>query len=219
MKKTEDKRLTVYTVSLTETRGGRVTDHLALGSWLQRGNALDEASQEMLDRIRDDPWAFRTLLADKEHGRILDNAMDDDELKEGIRDELGESSCFCISDESMSFRIDVDENDVESLSGLETWVCVTSGVDLEGHNPEFEDAYPEVFLSHEAAIDCALRDLKLSMKGRKGVKNVLAVAKAVLERDGKYSMMVGMLKLRRYDVWRVPINLGQGAGKTARRGG
>ena len=219
MKKIEDKGLTVYTASLTEARGGRVTNHVTLGSWLQRGNALDEASQEMLDMIRDDPFVFRTLLADKEHGHIADNVMDDDELKAGIRDELGESSCFCISDGSMSFRIDVDENDVESPSGLETWVCVTSGVDLEGHNPEFEDPYPEVFLSYEAAMDCALRDIKLNMGQRKGVKQALAVVKAILERDGKYSMMVGMLKLRRYDIWRSPISLGQGAGKTSRKGG
>lgn len=219
MKKVEDKFLTVYTVSLTEARGGRVTHHLTLGSWLQRGNALDEASQEMLDMIRNDPWVFRTLLADKEHGHIADDVMDYDKLKAGIRDELGEDSCFCISDGGESFRIDVDENDVESLSELETWVCVTSGIDLEDHNPEFEDPYPETFLSSEAAIDCALRDIKLNMERRKGVKKVLAEAKAKLESDGKYSMMVGMLKARRYDIWRAPISLGQGAGKTSRKGG
>lgn len=219
MKKTEDKGLTVYTASLTEARGGKVTHHLTLGSWLQRGNALDTASQEMLDMIRNDPGVFRTLLGDKEHSHIADNVTDYDKLKAGIRDELGEDSCFCVSDGSMSFRMDVDENEVESLTGLETWVCVTSGIDLDDHDPEFEDPYPEVFLSSEAAIDCALRDIKRNIERGKGVKKVLAEAKAKLECDGKYSMMVGMLKLRRYDVWRAPISLGQGARKTARKGG
>lgn len=211
--------LTVYTVSLTEARGGRVTNHLVLGSWLQRGNALDEASQEMMDMIMNDPQVFSVLLADKEHGHIADNVTDYNELMAGIRDELGGSSCFCISDGNMSFRMDMDENDIESLSGLETWVCVTSGVDLGEHDPEFEDPYPEVFLSLEAAIDCALRDIRLNTERRKGVKNVLAEAKATLEREGKYVMMTGMLRARRYDIWRAPINLGQGTGKTSRKGG
>lgn len=219
MKKAKnDKYLTVYTVSLTEARDGRITQHLVLGSWTQRGNALDTASQEMLAMIRNDSKVFNTLLGDKEHSHIA-NDVTYDKLKAAIRDELGENSCLCISDGSVSFRIDVDENDVESLTGLETWVCITSGIDLEDHDPEFEDPYPETFLSSEAAIDCALRGIKLDMERRKGVKNVLAEAKAKLESDGKYAMMVGMLKARRYDIWRAPISLGQGAGRTRRKGG
>lgn len=219
MKKTKnDKYLTAYTVSLTEARDGRITQHLVLGSWTQRGNALDTASQEMLAMIRNDPKVFNTLLGDKEHSHIA-NDVTYDKLKAAIRDELGESSCFCVSDGSMSFRMDVDENDVESLTGLETWVCITSGVDLDDHDPEFEDPYPEVFLSSKAAIDCALRDIKLNMERRKGVKKVLAEAKVILERDGKYSMTVGMRKARHYDIWRAPISLGQGADKTSRKGG
>lgn len=220
MKKIKDKYMTVYTVSLTEARDGKIWHHMVFGSWLARGNALDVAAEELASMIACDSHVFNTLLADKAHKHLADNVtMDYETLKEMIRDELGGEAFLCISDGSMSFRMDVDENDVESLSGLETWVCVTSGIDLEDHNPEFEDPYPETFLSSEAAIDCALRDIKLNMEGRKGVKNALAKAKAKLEQEGKYSMMVGMLKARRYDIWRAPINLGQGAGKTSRKGG
>jgi len=136
---------------------------------------------------------------------------------------LGENSCYVMKrfsssqkDELSEIRFDIDENDVECKSGMELWTCVTSGVDHEEHDPEWEQAYPEVFLSEGDAVDCAMKDIWACLDGNDKASAIMQEAADKLESDGFFEYELDDSKTRRWDVWMTPVDIGHGSGKVQR---
>lgn len=129
-----------------------------------------------------------------------------------IEDELGGTGGYHIYrgdgyDETYNF--DIMENDVEGV--LETFACVTSGK-TDNEDTEFEDPFPEVFLSEKEAVDSALKDLKYYLnypdKGDpKYVNEVMAEARANIRKYGKFCYQIHDGAMRQWDIYRTPIVL------------
>lgn len=230
--------LTVYTVSSSEYYNDTLI-HNVSGSYLYRGDAIRECVNDVLmhletsqihigwfiegefgDVLRKasiDPCdAWKVLEnrssakeCDKVSCRILDMA------REYISDLIGSDGCFILD----NVRFDVDENDVECKDGLQLWACLTSGRDNERHDPEFEQAFPEVFLSEDEAVDCAINDLKSYLEGysREEIRTIVKEAKDRINDNGHFEFDINDSKTRIWDIWYAPMNIGQGQKKTRRR--
>lgn len=224
--------LTVYTVSSNEMHNGSLL-HGVAGSYLYRGDAIRECTDMVIDTIKRSRGKCMSLIEDVDLGEKLRDAgidpLDACDVLEGnsvpkrgdnasrkvfemareyISDLLGSDGCVSIGDE----RFDVDENDVECSDGLQTWTCITSGRDDENHDPEFEQAFPEVFLSEDAAVECAIDDLKSCLEGysRKEIRTIVDEAKDRINKDGHFEFDLNDSKTRIWDVWSTPIDIGQG---------
>ena len=142
-----------------------------------------------------------------------------------VSDVIGSDSCYmvkCFSfsqrDDMVALSFDVDESDMESRDGIQLWTCITSGEDSDGHDPEFEQPFPEVFFSEEEAMECALEDLRQCLDGyeRAQKTEILCEARDQLEKDGYYEFELNDSTSRRWDIWSTPIDIGQGSGKIQR---
>lgn len=141
-------------------------------------------------------------------------------LREYVKDELGGQGCYRIErndDVEGTYLFSVDENDVESRHGLQTWTCLTSGT---GGDAEFNSPFPEVFLTYEQAEACALKDYKLwyelAMKRWPDEKTVKAFC-GMLSGDGRAELCISgrspRRKIRRWEIWSTPVYLGYGSWK------
>ena len=225
------KFLTVYTVSSYDEYNGSLFQSVA-GSYLYRGDAIRECVDLVLDQL-ENSQEQRELFTDGEFGGMLEDASIDlcdawnalekrcsvdkddkvswkvlDMAREYISDLIGSDGCFFLG----NARFDVDENDVECKDGLQMWTCITSGRDDENHDPEFEQAFPEVFLSEDGAVDCAIKDLKSYLEGysKKATQNIVSSAKERIKKDGHFEFCLNDSKTRIWDVWSTPIDIGQG---------
>lgn len=235
------KFLTVYTASSTERGPNGIECHTVSGTFLKRGDAIRECARDIMFTVGARP-DMRILFVRDERVRkalrdggmtdeMIDNLTDDsmkDEdaimdkvaisLKELIIDIIGGQSCMTFGSDLVEFRFDVDENDVVCDDGLQLWTCITSGTDSDGHDPEFEQPFPEVFLSDEEAMECALEDLRqcLDGYGRSQKTEILCEAREQLENYGYYKFDLNDSMSRRWDIWSTPIDIGQGSGKVQR---
>lgn len=131
-------------------------------------------------------------------------------LVEYIEDEIGGCGCYHMyCDVGDDYSFDILENDVEGT--LETWTCVTSGkTDCE--DAEFEDPFPEVFLSKKEALKCALDDLEYFLNCPDNgdpthVKEVLEEARKSFRRFGKFCYELSDGAMRQWDIYRTSIAL------------
>lgn len=235
------KFLTVYTASSTERGPNGIECHTVSGTFLTRGDAIRECARDIMFTVGARPDMRRLFVQDKRVRKafrdggmtdeMIDNLTDDsmkDEdaimdkvaisLKELIIDIIGGQSCISFGSDLVEFRFDVDENDVVCADGLQLWTCITSGTDSDRHDPEFEQPFPEVFLSVEEAMECALEDLRQCLDGYGRVQKteILCEARDKLENDGYYEFDLNDSTSRRWDIWSTPIDIGQGSGKVQR---
>ena len=170
--------------------------------------------KKMLSENFELEWVERVLTYDDDEFSWDEDAGRKD-LKEFLFDymvdELGGQSCYYIyselGDEGLcEFNFDVSENDVEGRH--DAWTCITSG-DSDDDDEEFEQPFPEVFLSEKEAVKCAIDDLKgyLNDADPKYIKDILKEARASFRRYGKYSYELNDSKVRRWDIWYTPITL------------
>lgn len=223
--------LTVYTVSEHVMVENGTIAHDCLGSFIYRGDAIKELADHIVDQMEDSLKLRRIAIEDTDHeikdklvdagvsdeliDRFFDNPFVDyfedkirEVLVEYISDVLGSESCYVIGDS----RYDIDENDVECRDGLKLWTCITSGRDDECHDREFEDPFPEVFFFEKDAVDCAIRDLKSYLGGysKKAIQNIVNSAKDRIKKDGRFELYLNDSKIRIWDIWSTPIDIGQG---------
>lgn len=242
MPKRRKKRfLTVYTTSSTERGPKGIECHTASGTFLARGDAIRECARDIMFTVGARP-DMRSLFVRDERVRkalrdggmtdemidnLADDSMEDEDaimdkaaagLKELLVDIIGGQSCMTFGSDLVEFRFDVDENDVVCSDGLQLWTCITSGTDSDRHDQEFEQPFPEVFLSEEEAMECALEDLRqcLDGYGRSQKTEILCEARDKLENDGYYKFDLNDSTSRRWDIWSTPIDIGQGARKIQR---
>ena len=224
--------LTVYTASATVNELGWPLSHLVLGSYLSRGNAIRACADYVIQQMewrgqlrkmasRDD----RIVKALKEIGMseddiesvLIDNKVCGWDIPLGPRramrsvviDVIGGDSCIIFRSAcgEYEFRFDVDENDVVGRGGLGLWTCVTSGIDDEDHDPEWEQAFPELFLSEKDAVRCALDDLSGCLEGYnpEDRKYILSEAEDRISEWGHFEFDLNDHKQRRWDIWNTPI--------------
>lgn len=178
---------------------------------------LDENHKDLKKKLSENfelEWVERVLTYD-------DNefSWDEDVGRKDLRkflfdymvDELGGQSCYYIYSElgdegPCKFNFDVTENDVEGRQ--DAWSCITSG-DSDDHDEEFEQPFPEVFLSEKEAVKCAIDYIKNYLNGAdpKYIKDILKDARNSFRRYGKYSYALNDSKVRRWDIWFTPIRL------------
>lgn len=141
-------------------------------------------------------------------------------------DVIGGESCYRVrkfkfgqDDGTSEMVFDIDESDVECVNGLQTWTCITSGTDSDGHDQEFEQPFPEIFFEEENAIECALDDLRQCLEGydKHSKDDILDEARESLDENGYYEFDLNDSTSRRWDIWSTPIDIGQGASKIQRR--
>lgn len=242
MKKKKKNFLTVYTVSYSEYTPDFGVEHQVIGSFLRRGDVIRECAKEILGkvaRLKDIRKAFYES-SDEDISKILEKGGIDldkadeiflgDEnlikipqdirtvLMEYLVDIIGGYGVYEVESDNLNrlhFRFDVDENDVECKAGLTLWTCVTSGRDDDQHDSEFENAFPETFLTCEEAIQCAVDNLRQHMDGyeRKEIRETLNEAQQRLKKDGHYEFRLNDQMMRFWDVWRNPMDIGQGVKK------
>ena len=235
------KFLTVYTASSTEKGPKGIECHTISGTFLYRGDAIRECAKDVMFTVASRPDMRRLFVQDgrvrkalKDGGMsddMIDNLEDDSmkgedcildkaatNLKELLVDIIGGECCITFGSDLLEFRFDVDENDVVCDDGLRLWTCIKSGTDSDGHDPEFEQPFPEVFLSDEEAMECALEDLCQCLDGyeRAQKTEILCEARDKLENDGYYEFDLNDSTSRRWDIWSTPIDIGQGSGKIQR---
>lgn len=229
--------LTVYTVTQSELYQDGVV-HCTAGSWLRRGDAIRECADLIIKHLENCPHmriaaseeadmgeknSMKEALLEKvdadEIGRFFDDGMEiSTKLRKALRsylvDVIGGAGYFVCANHSF----DVDENDVECSEGLQLWTCIRSGIDSEQHDPEFEQAYPEVFLSRQAAVGCMVDDLKTFLGGYEPQeeKAILAEAKERIAEHGHFEFDLNDQKQCRWDIWSTPLDIGQGSGKIQR---
>ena len=235
------KFLTVYTVSEHVWVKNGTIAHDCLGSFIYRGDAIKELASHIVEQIESSLSLRQKAIGDTNHkirdklvgAGVSDESIDrffgnpffadnfEDKIREAlveyVSDVLGSESCYVIG----GIRYDIDENDVECEDGLQLWTCITSGVDYKCHDPEFEQAFPEVFMSEGDAVDCAINDLKSHLKdyNMEGIRRIVGEAKDRINEHGHFEFDIGDSKTRIWDVWSTPMNIGQGGPvkKTKRR--
>lgn len=247
MRKKTKKFLTVYTVAMTESSPKRCLCHNTIGSYLSRDDAIRELADYILERLELIP-ALRGAFFDGHHGDELrrlaikggltseecdglfcDNKVCGlaipDGVKKAIRpyliDCIGGDGCYIIGGvyvNSPEFRFDIDENDIECRDGLQLWTCIRYGRDDENHDPEFENAFPEVFLSEDNAIRRVIGDLREFLKGStvEEIKSILSDAKESIIDRGHFEFALNDTHTVYWDVWSTPLDIGQGSGKIRR---
>ena len=225
------KFLTVYTVSLSDYNNDSLA-HNVSGSYLHRGDAIRECVNDVLTHI-DCSLNLLSWFIDGEFGNVLrkesidpDDAYkmlrdisairsDDkassrvlDMAREYISDVIGSDGCFYLD----NVRFDVDENDVECRDGLQLWTCITSGRDDECHDQEFEQAFPDVFLSEGDAVDCAINNLKSYLEGysKEEIQTIVNEATDSINEHGHFEFDLNDSKTRIWDIWSTPMDIGQG---------
>lgn len=232
-KENHKKFLTVYTTSFTERAGNEIIGHVVSGSFIHRGDAIRECAYDVIFYVVARP-AMKSLFVNDERVRktlkdsgmpanMIDGLLDPvaggeielmdkaaDAIKEMIIDEIGGQGCIVFRSDLAEFRFEIDENDIECPDGLQTWTCITSGVDSDNHDPEWEQAFPEVFLSEEEAVDCALKDLRQCLEGSDRVREIMKEARKCITYGGWYEYELNDSTTRRWDVWSTPIDVGQG---------
>ena len=231
--------LTVYTVSSIDDKALDPMDSCTSGSFVRRGDAIRECANYILERmeLRQDiraavyldenhklkealakefevEWVERVLLGDDDNFSWEENESYRDLKKflfDHFVDELGGQSCYYVDatlpDEgTCKFCFDVTENDVEGT--MDAWTCVTSGR-TDNEDEQFEQAFPEIFLSKKEAFKCAIEDLKqyLEDADEKYVKDILKDAKDNLRKFGKFCYELNDSAMRRWDIWYTPITL------------
>lgn len=236
--------LTVYTVSSIDKMSDDPLDFDVIGSFASRGVAIRECADYILERIQLRPDIRYAVLSDEEHSDLRDSlkkqfnmewvervlsysdadfSWEENESYQDLRkflfdyfvDEIGGGSCYIMYCPTYgTFRFDVTENDVEGVQ--DAWTCITSG-DNDGHDEQFEQPFPEVFLSEKEAVKCAIDDLKgyLDDADPKYIKEVLKEAKDGFRRHGKYSYTLNDSAVRRWDIWYTPITLSGKLSQTA----
>ena len=206
--------LTVYTASATVNEPDRPLSHLILGSYLSRGDAIRECADYVIQQMElrgqlrsvasEDDRIVKVLKEagmseDDIESLLVDNKVCGWEVQLKLRramrsiivDIIGSDSCFILKSAcgQYEFRFDVDENDVVGKGGLQLWTCIRSGRDYEEHDSEFENAFPEVFLSEAGAMKCAIDDLKDFLDGysSKEARAIVSEAKGRLREGGHRS--------------------------------
>lgn len=253
MKKAKPRFLTVYTVSATVNEPDRPLGHLILGSYLSRGEAIRACADHVIRQME----VMAKMRALAQEDEVVVEALkkagfseDDIEglfgpqvsgwsipdrvhniLLAAIVGWIGGESCYILQsgDDRYEYRFDVDENDVEGKGGLQLWICITTGKDYGDHDPEFEDPYPEVFLSEGAAMKCALDDLRVFLEGRskEDVAAIMKDAEESLSNNGYFEFILdehsfmevpegSAPRCRRWDIWSTPLDIGDGAPKVQR---
>ena len=235
-KKKKKSSMTVYTVLEIEYWDGHGTAYTVDGSFINRGDAISECAEIVMSRLSTNPGLRAALYEDETHDEKIRKLIDGSEdwekdssaergiIKSYVMDLLGGAGCFAVKSSSfgnvssVEFVFGVDENDVECKQGIQLWTCVTSGEDSDNHNPEWEQAFPEVFFSEEEAMECALEDLRQCLDGyeRAQKTEILCEARDQLEKDGYYEFELNDSTSRRWDIWSTPIDIGQGSGKIQR---
>ena len=243
-KKRMKRFLTIYTATAVNTEPKWPMSQLLIGSFIYRGDAIRECAEYAVQLIETRPEVRELASRDK---RIVDaikkTGMSEDDIdnmlycrdkdvgwsipsgarravKDVIVDEIGGEDVFILAsdDGGREYRFDVDENDVVCKDGLRLWTCVTTGIDSFEHDPEWEQAYPEVFLTEKDAVQCAIDDLKMCMDGydSRRIKEEIADAKESFKDCGWYKFDLNDEKSRRWDIWSTPIDIGTGSGRIQR---
>ena len=230
--------LTVYTVSMDYSLPNLGIEHLVIGSYLSRGDAIRACADYILEQL-ERRGNMRCVASYDE--RIVDAlgkiGMSNDDIerllidnvngleipekpKEAIRsflvDIIGADGCFILKDDVGEYRFDVDENDVEGKGGLQLWTCITTGRDADGDDPDWCEPSPEVFLSKDEAVRCAIDDIRSVLEGRdrESVRSEIERAMGELSGetgDGFYEVEVDDSLTRRWDIWSTPLDIGDGA--------
>lgn len=227
---------TIYTVSSIDETLDCPIEFDVIGSFASRGAAIRACANYILERIQWRPDIRQAVLIDENHTylrealkkqfdmewveRVLlysdtDFSWEENESYQDLRkflfdyfvDEIGGDSCYIIYCATYgTFRFDVTENDVEGVQ--DAWACITSG-DSDDHDEQFEQPFPEIFLSEKEAVKCAINDLKgyLNDAVPRYVKEILKEARASFRRCGKFSYALNDSKVRRWDIWYTPITL------------
>lgn len=244
MGKNKIKRfITVYTVSVNDSVPGWPVGHFVAGSFLSRGEAVRYCADYVLQRIETIPEA--RCIAEKDavlSSALLGAGMSDEDianefnhgdealftlsrrarniLRPAIIDKIGGDGFFSLRSKCgrYEYRFDVDENDLVGKGGLQLWACVTTGCDSCGHDPEWGQEFPEVFISSKDAVDCAIDDLMACLEGydEQTKCDILQEAGEELKENGYYEFELNDSTFRRWDIWSVPLDIGQGAGKIQR---
>lgn len=247
MRKKIKRFLTIYTVTMTEFSPDSGLGHITLGSYLLRGDAIRECANYIMERLELVPelrgifldWRSRDdiqnlainsgMTKDECNALFCDNKICGmpipdkfrDKLRTYLIDMIGQDGCYYIGDankEQPFYRLDVDENDIECCEGLQLWTCIRSGRDDEDHDPEFENAFPEVFLSEDGAVKCAIDDLKGFLDGYSSeeARIIVSEAKERLSENGHFEFDPNDTHTVYWDIWSTPLDIGQGSGKTSR---
>ena len=236
-KKNTVPRTTIYTVSSIDDTVDDPMDFDVIGSYVSRGAAIRECANYILDRMQWRPDIRDAVLYDENHRNLLDAlkeqfnmewvervlsypdtdfSWEENESYQDLRqflfdyfvDEIGGQACYIIYSSTYgTFRFDVTENDVEGVG--DAWTCITSGKS-DNDDEEFEQPFPEVFLSHAEALKCALDDLAgyLDGTGPRHIQTILKDARLELTRHGNFSYELdGCGAVRRWDIWYTPIPL------------
>lgn len=231
--------MTVYIVSSMDNTRDDPIDSDTIGSYTSRGDAIRACADYMLERMQWRPDIRKAVYKDENHKILVDLfavfasdwvervmlsddenfSWDEDESYQDLRkalfdyfvDELGGQGYYHIyaelEDEGpCEFNFDVLEKSVEGV--LDAWTCVTSG-SSDNEDEQFEQPFPEVFLSEKEAVKCAIDDLKgyLYDADPKYIKDILKDARNSFRRYGKYSYALNDSKVRRWDIWYTPILL------------
>lgn len=231
----DNRLLTIYTVSHSEYVHGIGIEHNVIGSYLVRGDAIRECADLIIEKLQNlgeirwaatfcsggDFWramekaGFKKSKVEKifdGQGRIEFQPKFRNALKAYLVDALGDESCYILkpSGADLEFRFDIDENDVQTDGGLRVWTCVTTGRKVGCEDPEFEDAFPETFLTSEDAINCALDDLEQWLDGysdeRK--KSILDEAMKDLRRHSQFTFWANDTTARSWNIWTSFVGLG-----------
>lgn len=142
-----------------------------------------------------------------------------------VKDVIGSDSCYRVKrfsfgqkDDLVEMTFDVDESDVESVDVLQAWTCITTGIDDEDHDPEFEGAYPQVFLCKDDAVNCAIDDLVQCLDGYEPheKRTILAEAREMIAEHGHFEFDLNDSHQLRWYIWSTPVGIGQGSGKSRR---
>ena len=230
---------TIYTVSSIDDQRDDPMDSSTIGSFVRRGDAIRECANYILDRMElrldiraavyldenhklrdalakefEGEWVERVLLGDNDNFSWEENESYQDLKKflfDYFVDELGGQSYYYVDatlpdQGTCKFCFDVTENDVEGT--MDAWTCVTSGR-TDNEDEQFEQPFPEVFLSEKEAVKCAIDYLKnyLNDADPKYIKDVLKDARNSFRRYGKYSYTLNDSKVRRWNIWYTPIRL------------
>ncbi len=230
-----DRLLTVYTVSYSEYAHGLGLEHNVIGSYLVRGDAIRACADLVIEKLEnrgelrwaatfcsgEDFWKAMAKAGFKksqvEKFFDLRDRVDFPKkfrtaLKTYLVDAIGDEACYVLgpSNANLKFRFDVDENDVQTDGGLRVWTCVTTGKRIGADDPEFEDAFPETFLTSEDAINCALDDLEQWLDGYSDEqkKSVLEEAMKGLRRNSRFEFWTNDTTCRAWNIWTSFVGLG-----------
>lgn len=215
MKKANKKFLTVYTASLSRISGTN-NSHLVLGSFLRRGDAIRACADSVVDAIKADDDLYQRIEL-----LLTENltAPSMEEIVAKVVDEIGGQGCWSVQYPFHggweTFRVDVDENDVECKGGLQLWTCIVSGRDDENHDTDYEEPRPVLFLSRDEAEEFALDHLRQHLDGYEEdeAKAIMKEAEERLSECDHFEFDLNDMVQRRWDIWSTPLDLGQGAGE------